>query len=173
MGTAGLVAILTVQATLHANSAQFRWWWPTSWMIIPLAIFLVGLALLFVPVQRSPQPRMTPAERQRALLAVHEEIIRVNNLKTLRSFYAEGRMYQKRMRNLKADLRVPNDRLTEIADWEARVRDSLHFMPRFFDSFTFWIQEPLPDATMASHYTRMVREMEVLADAIRERERND
>jgi hypothetical protein len=52
VGTAGLVAIPTILATLHATDDHFRWWWPTNWMIVPAAIFLVGLALTVLPVMR-------------------------------------------------------------------------------------------------------------------------
>jgi hypothetical protein len=38
---------------IHANEADFRWWWPTNWMIIPLLIAVIGLVLLVVPVRRS------------------------------------------------------------------------------------------------------------------------
>lgn len=48
---AGVIA--TELATLHASEANFRWWWPTNWMAVPLGIFLIGCALLIVPLQRS------------------------------------------------------------------------------------------------------------------------
>jgi hypothetical protein len=60
VGTAGLVGVPAVLATLHANQSSFRWWWPTSWMIVPLVIFLVGFALLVVPVRR--ELRLQPLE---------------------------------------------------------------------------------------------------------------
>src|SRR6266567_8410766 len=47
---AGVIA--TELATLHASEANFRWWWPTVWMAVPTVIFIVGLILLFVPIQR-------------------------------------------------------------------------------------------------------------------------
>lgn len=50
VGTAGLVAIPTILATLHATDTHFRWWWPTNWMVLPAAIFLVGLGLTVLPV---------------------------------------------------------------------------------------------------------------------------
>jgi hypothetical protein len=49
-----LVGILTALATLHAADAQFRWWWPTSWMAAPLAIIGMGCLLIIVPVRRTP-----------------------------------------------------------------------------------------------------------------------
>ena len=52
VGTAGLVAIPTILATLHATDSHFRWWWPTTWMVLPAAIFLVGLGLTVLPVMR-------------------------------------------------------------------------------------------------------------------------
>ncbi len=56
-GTAGLIGIPAVLATLHSSQSSFRWWWPTGWMIIPLTVFVVGIGLLFIPVRRSPPPR--------------------------------------------------------------------------------------------------------------------
>jgi NACHT domain-containing protein len=52
VGIAGVIG--TDLATLHANETNFRWWWPTGWMVAPAAIFVVGLLLLFVPLRRSP-----------------------------------------------------------------------------------------------------------------------
>jgi hypothetical protein len=56
IGTAGLVAIPTVLATLNATDSHFRWWWPTNWMAVPLMIFLLGAGLATVPV-RPLEPR--------------------------------------------------------------------------------------------------------------------
>jgi hypothetical protein len=59
VGTAGLVAIPTILATLHAADSHFRWWWPTGWMGLPAAIFLVGGALVTFSARRpgrAPQP---------------------------------------------------------------------------------------------------------------------
>lgn len=53
VGTAGLVTIPTVLATLHATDSHFQWWWPTNWMIAPAVIFLMGMALVALPVRRS------------------------------------------------------------------------------------------------------------------------
>jgi hypothetical protein len=61
VGTALLVAIPTILATLHASDSQFLWWWPTDWMVVPLAIFLAGAGLLVVPVRRPEQPAQAPA----------------------------------------------------------------------------------------------------------------
>lgn len=80
LGAVGLIGVPTVLATLHAADSRFRPWWPTNWMIVPLAIFAFGLFLLFVPVRRSQQPNPaaaspTPAaasptpERLRAIVA--------------------------------------------------------------------------------------------------------
>jgi hypothetical protein len=52
VGTAGLVAIPTILATLHAADATFRWWWPTGRMAIPAAIFLAGAALAALSARR-------------------------------------------------------------------------------------------------------------------------
>jgi len=35
VGTAGLIAIPTILATLNAADSRFRWWWPTGWMAVP------------------------------------------------------------------------------------------------------------------------------------------
>ncbi|MGA2826142.1 MAG: hypothetical protein ABSF03_08460 [Streptosporangiaceae bacterium] len=61
VGTAVLVGIPAVLATLHAADSQFRWWWPTSWMAVPLIIFIAGCLLVAVPVRRSPDPRPSGA----------------------------------------------------------------------------------------------------------------
>lgn len=53
VGTVGIATIAGVLATLHATDSHFRWWWPTNWMIVPVAIFLVGLVLAVLPVRRS------------------------------------------------------------------------------------------------------------------------
>jgi hypothetical protein len=54
VGTAVLVGIPAVLATLHAADSQFRWWWPTNWMAVPSVIFVAGCLLVAVPVRRSP-----------------------------------------------------------------------------------------------------------------------
>ena len=54
VGTAVLVGIPAVLATLHATDSQFRWWWPTNWMAVPSVIFFAGCLLVAVPVRRSP-----------------------------------------------------------------------------------------------------------------------
>ena len=61
VGTAVLVGIPAVLATLHAADSQFRWWWPTNWMAVPLVIFIAGCLLVAVPVRRSPDPRPSGA----------------------------------------------------------------------------------------------------------------
>jgi hypothetical protein len=61
VGTALLIAIPTILATLHASDSQFLWWWPTDWMVVPLAIFLAGAGLLVVPVRRAGQPAQAPS----------------------------------------------------------------------------------------------------------------
>ena len=55
VGTAGLAAIPAILATLHATDAHFRWWWPTNWMAVPAAIFLIGVGLIALTVGRSEQ----------------------------------------------------------------------------------------------------------------------
>lgn len=69
VGTAGLVAIPTILATLHATDNHFRWWWPTNWMIVPAAIFLVGLALTVLPVMRSVNAPAVTEDAFRAAVA--------------------------------------------------------------------------------------------------------
>lgn len=54
----GIAAVIgTDLATLHANEANYRWWWPTNWMAVPAGIFVVGLLLLFVPLASAPSSR--------------------------------------------------------------------------------------------------------------------
>jgi len=69
VGTAGLVAIPTILATLHATDSHFRWWWPTGWMIVPVAIFLVGLGLTVLPVMRAVGARQATAGALRVTTA--------------------------------------------------------------------------------------------------------
>jgi tetratricopeptide (TPR) repeat protein len=54
VGTAVLVGIPAVLATLHAADSQFRWWWPTNWMAVPSVIFVAGCLLVAVPIRRFP-----------------------------------------------------------------------------------------------------------------------
>jgi hypothetical protein len=54
VGTASVIGILTVLATIHASDRHFRWWWPTNWTALPLVIVAIGMVLLIVPVRRSP-----------------------------------------------------------------------------------------------------------------------
>jgi hypothetical protein len=71
VGTAMLIGIPTVLATIHATDPHFRWWWPTTWMMLPLVIIAIGLVLLLAPVRRSgverpalhPQDVPRPADR--------------------------------------------------------------------------------------------------------------
>ncbi len=55
VGTAGLIAIPTILASLHATDPHFRWWWPTGWMAVPLAIFVIGAVLAALPLLRGEQ----------------------------------------------------------------------------------------------------------------------
>jgi hypothetical protein len=52
VGTAGLVGMPTVLATLHATDRHFRWWWPTNWMLVPAIALVLGLVLIVLPVRR-------------------------------------------------------------------------------------------------------------------------
>ena len=61
VGTAVLVGLPAVLATLHAADARFRWWWPTSWMAIPSIIFAAGCLLVAIPVRRTPDPHVAGA----------------------------------------------------------------------------------------------------------------
>lgn len=67
LGTALLTGLPGLLATQHTEG-RFRWWWPTDWMVLPLAIFVAGVLLLLVPVRRSAQRRsdMTVAVRDKA-----------------------------------------------------------------------------------------------------------
>jgi hypothetical protein len=56
VGTAAIIGIPAVLATLHATDSHFGWWWPTDWMIVPVAILVIGLILLAVPLRRSVPP---------------------------------------------------------------------------------------------------------------------
>jgi len=62
IGTAGLMAIPAILATLHATDSRFRWWWPTNWMAVPAAIFLLGVGLAALPVRRPKQAARGTAE---------------------------------------------------------------------------------------------------------------
>lgn len=53
MGAAGVGVIWTVLATLHATDPHFRWWWPTNWTAVPLAVVALGVMLLLIPIRRS------------------------------------------------------------------------------------------------------------------------
>jgi hypothetical protein len=61
VGTAAILGIPAVLATIHATDRNFRWWWPSDWMIVPLLIVMIGLTLLIIPVQRSQ--KNNPSER--------------------------------------------------------------------------------------------------------------
>ena len=57
LGAAGIIGLPTVLATLHATDSHFRWWWPTNWMIVPVAILAIGMVLLALPLRRSDSGR--------------------------------------------------------------------------------------------------------------------
>jgi hypothetical protein len=69
-GLALLVGILAVQASLHSTDQNFRWWWPTNWMIVPMAILAIGVVLLALPLRRSDSGRSAasppPPDRHQA-----------------------------------------------------------------------------------------------------------
>lgn len=58
VGTAGLVALPTILATLHAADAHFRWWWPSGWMAVPAAIFAAGAALVALSARPGNAPQL-------------------------------------------------------------------------------------------------------------------
>ena len=62
VGTTGLAAIPAILATLHATDAHFRWWWPTNWMAVPAAIFLIGVGLTVLTVGRPEQAARAAAD---------------------------------------------------------------------------------------------------------------
>lgn len=72
VGTAGLVGIPTILATLHATDTHFRWWWPTNWMAVPLVIFLIGVGLIVLPARRSALAAPADAELAAAPTSVVE-----------------------------------------------------------------------------------------------------
>ena len=94
LGTALLIGVPGLLATQH-SVGRFRWWWPTNWMTLPLAIFTAGVVLLMVPVRRSARRRPgravavsseprdnrgredASARHRRALKAVAEQICRL------------------------------------------------------------------------------------------------
>jgi hypothetical protein len=47
------IGVPTVLVALHSTDHHFRWWWPTNWMLVPVAILALGLVMLVVPVLRS------------------------------------------------------------------------------------------------------------------------
>lgn len=44
--------IMTVLVTLNGSHPHFLWWWPTNWMILPIAVVILGLIMLIVPLRR-------------------------------------------------------------------------------------------------------------------------
>jgi hypothetical protein len=63
VGAAGVIGIWTVLATLHANEPNFRWWWPTNWTAVPLALVALGVMLLLIPIRRSTARNPGPEAR--------------------------------------------------------------------------------------------------------------
>ena len=55
-------AIVAALVALNASDQDFRWWWPTNWMIVGVVIVVIGLALLIVPVRRSPHKKPLPPD---------------------------------------------------------------------------------------------------------------
>lgn len=52
VGAAFLLALPGLIFTDHSHGF-FRWWWPTTWMAVPLAVLVAGLVMLRVPLRRS------------------------------------------------------------------------------------------------------------------------
>jgi hypothetical protein len=53
-GLAVDAAIVGALASLNASKPDFKWYWPTNGMIAGAVLVVIGLALLFIPVRRSP-----------------------------------------------------------------------------------------------------------------------
>lgn len=55
-GIAILGVIVGALASLHGGASHFRWWWPTNWMIVPVVVVLIGLAMVVAPLRRHKGP---------------------------------------------------------------------------------------------------------------------
>jgi hypothetical protein len=79
VGTAAIIGIPTVLATLHASDRHFSWWWPTNWMYVPFTILMIGLLLLVIPIRRSKasESRDIGSPSERATIGVRQTAIRV------------------------------------------------------------------------------------------------
>jgi len=67
LGAAGVIGLTQELTALHASSAghAFRWWWPTNWMAVPVAILVAGVIMLVLPAHRE---REIPAGAQQPAL---------------------------------------------------------------------------------------------------------
>lgn len=52
LGAAVLIGLAQDLTGVYSGHAHFRWWWPTNWMVLPLAILVIGAILLVIPVRR-------------------------------------------------------------------------------------------------------------------------
>lgn len=53
LGTAFVIGLAQELAGLNGSHAGFRWWLPTNWMALPIAILVIGAVSLVVPVRRA------------------------------------------------------------------------------------------------------------------------
>lgn len=147
LGAVGLIGIPTVLATLHATESSFRWWWPTNWMIVPLVIFVVGLALLFLPVRRSqlaePIPSRPLAARPAPATIAPAKMSRMSapqgsaaTLETLRDLIMEGKAMQARIADRRGLFtKIPDDLQKSSAAWKTKVSAALTSQPGMLAQF--------------------------------------
>lgn len=60
-------AIVGALTGLHGNDQGFHWWWPTNWMIFPVALVVIGLVMVVVPFRRhhnQPKESVEAAPKQ-------------------------------------------------------------------------------------------------------------
>jgi hypothetical protein len=67
-------AVAGALASLHTNDPHFRWWWPTSWMIVPVGIVLIGLIMVLVPLRRDDDQSKEGRERTPELRPIRQTI---------------------------------------------------------------------------------------------------
>jgi hypothetical protein len=61
IGVALLVGVDLAWLAAHSSAHHVTWWWPTNWMVLPLAVTVVPVLLLGVSLlvygAQSPRPR--------------------------------------------------------------------------------------------------------------------
>lgn len=192
VGVAGVIA--TELATLHASQADFRWWWPTNWMIIPLVIFVGGIALLVVPVRRSPRapavtaeppPAVTVArapapvptvtdmspQRRRAILAAATAGAKAGRIEALRRLHGDGRQLRARAGEVgEREASLPSALFGDIARWEATVDANFTGAPSIRDRFAEAPREDPFAVTAGGAHDRISYQLELLEMIIRDLE---